>query len=211
MSSAIDFRDIIFDFDGTLANTKKGVKNSVKFALKSIGIKKYKITNDVIGPTPFFVYKNMFGLDESMAKKAVFYHRKYSVEKAYRTARIYPGVKKTLIKLKKANVRLHIASLKKESVIYKILQKNRIMNYFDSIVGITDNETATKTDLLNSFIKSNCITNRALYVGDTNADFLSSKEVGLEFCFAKYGFGQLDSTPKYSINHFSNILDILSF
>jgi len=203
-----NIKNIIFDFDGTLANTSQGVKESVAFALDSLHIIHSSIGDDVIGPSPFYLYNKVFNLDNDIAKQAVILHRKYSNDEAYKTAIIYDGVQCCLQYLKKRGIKLFIVSLKKESVINKILIKNNLHDYFDKIVGITIDETLSKIDLLKS-VKKLIDFNESIYVGDTEQDYNCCKQINLRFCFAKYGFGRVNKKCFYTIDTFSDILGLI--
>ena len=54
------------------------------------------------------------------------------------------------------------------------------------------------------FIVSNC---QAGYVGDTLGDFNATKDAGIPFVFASYGFGQV-SSPDYTIQCPGDLLNI---
>ena len=51
--------------------------------------------------------------------------------------------------------------------------------------------------------------NNAVYVGDIQRDLDASREAGLKFIHAAYGFGETDS-PDAVINNFSELLDLLA-
>ena len=70
--------NLIFDFDGTLADTSEGVKASVLYALDFLSIAHNPIDNSVVGPSPFYLYKEIFKLDDDAANKAVSLHRFYN-------------------------------------------------------------------------------------------------------------------------------------
>ena len=202
------YLSIIFDFDGTIADTKKSVLESVEFALASVNVMGKVIGDDVIGPSPYYVYHNIFGLDDVTAKKAVDFHRRYSEEKAYQSAELYPNVVESLKVLKQQGLSLHIVSLKKESVLLKILKKFNILELFNSIVGITSNEFVSKKELLESFIEKEQL-NNVIYVGDTQGDYLACKALNIDFCFAKYGFGSILQRPLFVISSFPQIIDVV--
>ena len=56
----------------------------------------------------------------------------------------------------------------------------------------------TKSDTIKKVIKDNRLLH-AIYVGDTELDYLSSVDAGINFVYADYGFGTV-SNPQYSIS-----------
>lgn len=200
--------NILFDFDGTLADTAQGVKESVAFALDSLSIAHSPITDDVVGPSPYYLYKTVFKLNENNAKKAVALHRKYSEQEAYKSAKIYDGVLQTLLTLQKCGIKLFIVSLKKESTIKKIISSNGLNSFFQQIIGVNRDETVSKTDLLR-LIGSIIDFKETLYVGDTQADYECCKSIGLGFCFAEYGYGNIDDTCSCKIQSFKELVQLI--
>lgn len=202
------FNNVIFDFDGTLANTSTGVKESVKFALDSLAVPHSAIDDSVIGPSPLYLYSKIFALDSQIAERAALLHRKYSEEEAYKTAEMYKGVPECLAQLKKQGINLFIVSLKKETVIKKILSINKLDHFFTRIIGVGFDETMSKTDLLR-VLKNSINFKKALYVGDTQQDFECCKSVGLDFCFANYGFGHITEDCSYRIDFIYELLQLV--
>lgn len=204
-----EIHNLIFDFDGTLADTSEGVKASVLYALDSLSIAHSSVDNSVVGPSPYFLYKEIFKLDDNIANQAVFFHRFYSENEAYKTASIYDGVRETLIAAHNKGIKLFVVSLKKESVINLILEKEDIKYLFDAIIGVSENEKVSKNDLLNQ-LKKNIDFSESVYIGDTIYDYNCCQQFNLRFCFAKYGFGSLDKECFYEINSFNDILNMIN-
>jgi phosphoglycolate phosphatase-like HAD superfamily hydrolase len=75
-----------------------------------------------------------------------------------------------------------------------------------------ERKSLTKPLLLEKIVsrygKSSC-----LYIGDTSLDYAACCEVGIDFCFAEYGFGFLKADEvkkiKFSIKKFSDLTGIL--
>lgn len=201
------FDNVIFDFDGTLANTAKGVMEAVRFALDSLSISNVVVDDSVVGPSPFHLYNKFYELNLETAKKAVILHREYGEKEGYKSATIYKDVPKSLLQLKESGIKLYIVSLKKKSVIDKILKNNELDKLFAKIIGISDDETVSKQDLLTKLAGAFDFT-KTLYVGDTYQDYECCKTIGMPFCFANYGFGHLSEKCEYRINAFRDLIQI---
>ena len=75
------YENIIFDFDGTVANTGEGVLNSVRYALKNAGaeIPCDEVLVGFIGPTLYRSFIDITGLTSEQAYKAIDDYRSYYV------------------------------------------------------------------------------------------------------------------------------------
>lgn len=189
------YQYLIFDLDGTLANTSKGIFCSINYALKKIKAKNVLFEKQLIGPSPKTIYFNYFKLSENLANKAVFFHRDYNDKYGYKKSQLYSSEIKVLKKLSR-NYKLGIVTLKKETTAKKLLKFHKIDTFFCFVYGITDNESVTKSSLLNKAINEQKI-KRCIYIGDTQSDYDAAKKLGIDFCFVSYGFGDL----KNSSNH----------
>ena len=80
-----DYKVIVFDLDGTLLNTSKGIFNSVRYAAQQLGLKQleeYELKK-FVGPPPTESYRKVYNLSEEQAKQAASLHRKYGLEKLF--------------------------------------------------------------------------------------------------------------------------------
>ena len=89
---------IIFDFDGTLADSSEGILDAHKYTIKKLGLPKF--TNEelrnVIGGNLLEIYVNKFGLSTEVAKEAVSIYRERYSEVGIKKAELYPECKNML-------------------------------------------------------------------------------------------------------------------
>src|ERR1051326_4915477 len=186
------YKLIIFDFDGTLADSSPVILPAFKETFKKFGIKetnsqKLKAT---IGHTLIGIYKNTYGLKGKQLAQALIYHRQM-VFKRRKSYRLYPGVRQTLLTLKKSGVLLAIATTRLNKVA-KTLPKMLNIDFFDHIEGMTNKQVSSdKQILLKKIVKrySNIPKSQILIVGDRNVDILAAKKTGAHSAAALYGFG----------------------
>lgn len=200
---------IIFDLDGTLLDTSLGIFASVRFAEKQMGllpIDKSKLPL-FIGPPPKEMYSKIYGLTEDEALKAVAFHREYGLKKAIYDAHIYEGIPDVLIALRKNEYKLAVATLKKQAIAELILENFDLTQYFDSIVGMNNEETISKKDTIELAIKNTDSLN-AIMVGDSEYDYVGASAAGIGFVGVLYGFG-FDRNVKYNFPVVNNPLEIL--
>lgn len=117
---------------------------------------------------------------------------------------VYSGMRETLAKLSE-KYPLFIVSNCQAGYIEVFLQATGLGKYFQDHLCPGDTGVA-KAENIKEIVRRNNLKD-AVYVGDTMGDYRATKEAGLPFIFASYGFGEV-STPDYTINQ---PLDLLKF
>lgn len=184
---------VIFDLDGTLLDTSPGIFASVRYAEAMLNLTCLddNVLKQFVGPPPKMVYKKLYNLSDEQAMKATFYHRKFGIERGYLMANLYNGISTLLFKLKSRHVKLAVGTLKKQKAAEMVLKNFGIESYFDMILGMDDNETLTKDNIITTLYASLKAKN-AVMVGDTIYDALGAEKCGIDFIGVKYGFGFKD-------------------
>jgi phosphoglycolate phosphatase len=207
-----NYKVIIFDLDGTLADTSEGIINSVLYACEKLDLKTEGINlKRFIGPAPMRMYMETFNLSLDKARMATKYHRFFNNEKGFLKSKKYPKEISTLRYLSK-KYDLGVVTLKNSETTKKLLEYLNINSFFKFSYGMDEKESLTKPLLLEKIVarygKRSC-----LYIGDTSLDYIACCEVGIDFCFAEYGFGFLKADEvkkiKFSIKKISNLKSIL--
>ena len=116
---------IIFDFDGTIADTSSGIIDSHKYTLLKMG---KELPNDdslrnLIGGNLLQIYQNFFGLDKNTAIEAIRIYRNRYSEKGIHLAVLYPKFKEMLEILKKNGFLIGVATLKSEKFAILMLKE----------------------------------------------------------------------------------------
>ena len=182
---------IIFDLDGTLLDTSKGIFNSVRYAEKEMGftpIPDEKL-KEFVGPPPKAMYKQVYNVDEDIALKAAQMHREYGKTKAIYEAEVYPGIEELLCKVKEKEYKLAVATLKSQEIAEIVLEYYGLRKYFDAVIGMDVKETLTKSQTIHMAIKSTESSQNALMVGDSIYDYEGAMEAQVDFVGVLYGFG----------------------
>ena len=183
---------VIFDFDGTIADTSPGILDSHKYALKAMGrtVPPEAELRKVIGGNLLKIYIEKFGFEEEQAREAVRIYRERYAEVGIHIATLYPGFKEMLEELKQAGYKIGIATLKAESFAKIMVQEMGIAEYFDEICGMDPNDGLDKAGLiLKCCDLCSCDKKDAILVGDSNNDLLGSQQAGVNFVGVTYGFG----------------------
>jgi phosphoglycolate phosphatase len=142
---------VIFDMDGTLADTSLGILNCHKYANVSMG--RIEPTDEdlagIIGGPLLKTYIERFKFSEDDAKKAVENYRARYAEKGVFEAELYEGMAETLKELKQKGYKLAVATLKAEVFAKQMLQNMGVADLFDVIHGVDMKDSITKSGLIN--------------------------------------------------------------
>ena len=209
------YKTVLFDLDGTLLDTSKGILGAVKYAQQQMNLPSLTDSRlrEFIGPPPVESYKRIFGVDEAIAQQAAFFHRKYGSEHGLFEAQHYPGISELLQNLKNSGRFLGVATLKREDTAQKILAHFNLKQYFDVIAGIDTKEQLSKSDIIQAALKEMGQTNAsAVLIGDSQYDAEGAEKAGVSFIGVTYGFGFSDAkdiSPYASADSPSQLLALL--
>lgn len=209
------YKTVIFDLDGTIADTSIGIVQCVEHTIKELGLPEIKLESKLnfVGPPLLESFQRECLLSEQQARQAVSIYRKRYENEGLFEAEIYTGIKDVLAKLNKENFKIGIATLKREDFAKKMMQHFNLYHYFNSIVGIDNNDLRTKADTIRicmSQITTNA-SDQVLMVGDSKYDFSGASEVNIDFCGVTYGFGfnKESVMGKHKIDTPIELLDII--
>lgn len=182
---------VIFDMDGTLADTSEGIFNSIKYTQKMMNLP--SITEEQmyshVGPPMEESYHRNFGLTGEKLQQAVKYHKEYAMQKGYRELKVYDGIPELLDNLHKQEILTAVATLKAQSTAEKIVSEY-FPYKFDLIVGARQEQPMTKSEMLLYCLKELSVNkNDAVLVGDSIYDLHGAEQAGIDFIAVTYGFG----------------------
>ena len=194
-------KNILFDLDGTISNSKEGITKCVQYALQSFDIYEENLSKleSFIGPPLVDSFMKYYNFSETKAKEATKKYRQRYSEIGVHEAEIYPNVEECLIELKNRNFFIGLASSKPEDFCKTVLKDFNIIQYFDDIVGATlDGKISSKKDVLEEvFSRNNNLKKEdSLLIGDTIYDILGAKYIGIPCIGVSYGFGKVEEMKK---------------
>ena len=187
---------VVFDLDGTLADTSPGIVNSHRYAHKMMGRPEPPLgeLRSVIGGPLLQIYRDRFGFSEVDARRALTFYRSYYAEKGIYEATLYPGILETLQQLRSLGVQLSVATLKAERFVGMLLHYLGILDFFSVVHGMDDNDTRTKMQMIQMCLEYTHVPpQRAVLVGDSIHDLSGARACGVSFLGVTYGF---DFTPE---------------
>ena len=175
------FDGIIFDVDGTLAETHELIFASFNHVAEKYLNK--RLTNEEIvalfGPTEDVILKEWMKDDYESARKDYFefYESKHS-----EMAEIFPGLREAVSIIKEHNIPLGIFTGKGRDSAEITLKSIGLYDQFDMILSGDDvDEHKPSPDGINRFIKQyNLKPERVLMVGDAIHDVMASESAGVK-------------------------------
>ncbi|MBN2482029.1 MAG: HAD hydrolase-like protein [Bacteroidales bacterium] len=195
--TAASYDHIIFDLDGTLSDSRKGIFNATVYMTEQLGMDKPSAGqfSELIGPPLQQGLKQVFKLDDKKIDFAVQSFRKYYSETGIFENELYPGIFQLLDNLMKAGKSLYIATSKLEIYAKRVLQYFNIHNFFLDVAGADYNGFAGgKETLILTLFRRNGIRNpdRVVLVGDSKYDIQASNALGIDSVGVTYGFSPHD-------------------
>lgn len=207
---------VIFDFDGTLIDSKVDIVNSVSLMLAELGLPKRdeqeiesfigkgvrQLIIDSVGE------RHISRLDEGIKIYKDIYRRHM-----FDTTVLYPGVKEVLERIR--HKKTVIMSNKSEEFIKLLTDKFGITKYFIRISG-GDNENCRKPSpcpVLKLLKEFRFEPKKAIMAGDSGLDIISGRDVGIITCGVTYGIGKkeeiLAAKPDFVIDDIKKLIDIV--
>ena len=194
---------IIFDFDGTLVDSKKAIYECFQKITKHIAPERESYAkNLLIGPPLRDTASEILGpehqdlLDEFVQSFITMHD-----EQVIGHTRPYPDVIKVLEKLHSKNIPMAVATNKRLAPTQKLMDHFGWNEYFSSIeCSDSQSEMRNKDAMIQDIINQNQIFQGSFFVGDTVNDGLSANLNQLPFIKACYGYGNDQDWSKVTIH-----------
>ncbi|MEI6580374.1 MAG: HAD-IA family hydrolase [Eubacteriales bacterium] len=185
---------VLFDFDGTVADTGKEIFNGVYHVLDAFGIEPPEADKlrYFIGPPLHDSFKTVLGFDDEACDAAIIKYREYYSVKGILELALYDGMEELFRKLKAENIKVGIASSKPEVFLQRIAENLQITELFDVICGSdfsyihTDKTKIVLRAIENLNLPANA---KVLMVGDRSFDIKGAKGAGVDRAGVLFGYG----------------------
>ena len=210
------YRLIVFDFDGTLADSEQSIMEAMRLVARDFGLSEIDpaIVRRGIGLPLQRTIEMGLGLEADDAAGAVERYRKYYKEIAFDTTRLFPEVKDTLELLQREYL-LAIASSKSRQGLLSMMQHLGIFEHFASIAGAQDVQRGKPApDMVQlSLARLAVPAERCLVVGDTVFDIEMGQRASADTCAVTYGNHSAEElrrvNPTWLIDSFEHLLSCL--
>jgi phosphoglycolate phosphatase len=184
---------VVFDFDGTLVDSARGILTGMALALQSHGLAtKVPLEPGIIGPPLLQTLRLISGLedDAALAALATEFKRCYDGG-GYRDTDPYPGVATALQRLHEQGIPLYLATNKRGTPTRLILDHLGWTPLFSAVYCLDEcADCADKAAMLGRLLRSCALRARdVLYVGDTDGDARAAAANGMSYVHVAWGYG----------------------
>ncbi|MBN2067407.1 MAG: HAD family hydrolase [Candidatus Diapherotrites archaeon] len=181
----MDTKLLIFDFDGTLADSHKGNFETINYTLGRVGCK--KISRSLFETLAGMPLEKQFETTLPKGKKGVVekacrIYREQYLKTCVKKTVLFPQVKETLQFLKFKGVKMAVVTTKRTALVSMLLKALDISNFFDFVVGSDMvSEAKPSPEGINLAIKKlNANREFTAIVGDSKFDMLAGKNAGIK-------------------------------
>lgn len=194
---AAGYSAIVFDLDGTIADTAIDIREALVSALASEGLPPVDLASVrlMIGGGPELLVEralHRLGMTTTLdlvARLTGAFHREYA-RQGNRLSHLFNGVESTLRQLHAAGIRTGICSNKPDDLCRMLARNLGIDHYIDEIVGSTD-DTPKKPDpapLIRTIERLGVGRDDTLYIGDSVTDVSTARAAGVTVMLVNYGY-----------------------
>ena len=188
-------RLIIFDFDGTLGDTRRNIVTTMQMAIKELQLPERTESEcaATIGLPLARCFRALFPdiQEELIPRCAETYRRIFNENLQKITPEAFPDVVKTLKILKEKGFLLTIASSRSRKSLIELTHNMGIADYISYLIGADDvKEAKPKPEpVLKTLAAMHYTANETLVVGDMVVDILMGANAGAKTCGVTWGNG----------------------
>lgn len=208
------YTTFLFDLDGTVTDPKKGIVNSVLYALEKVGIEELHVSelDSFIGPPIQQSFVERYNMNEGEVERAVFYFREYLKQRGLLENSVYGGIPNLLKQLKDTGNRLFIATSKPTIFARQVIEHFQLTNYFEDIIGSNLNGTRIKKEeIIAHILQQNEGLNKeeVVMIGDRKHDIIGANHNGIASIGVLYGYGSENELIEVSATHIAKDIEEL--
>lgn len=189
-TSHLPYDAVIFDFDGTLADTREKIIEVAKQVLPSFGLTpdRFKDIPQLIGPAFPQAFTIVFGYSPEEAEKITSAYRAIYTQIGSDAWPLFDGMHELLSALHEKGIVVSAASSKRDDLLRRALKDNDVYQYFTYPEGKLDDSDAPKAKTLAHVLERIGVSPvRAVMVGDRNYDIEAAKACGIDSIGVYYG------------------------
>ncbi len=210
------YRLLVFDFDGTLADSESSIMEALRLAAQDLGvpeIDRARAKRSIGLPLRQTIEMGM-GLGSDKVPEAVDLYRKHYNDVAFGTTTLFPGVKETL-NLLRQDYTLAVASSKSRQGLEAMMKHLGIYELFSVIAGAQDVQQGKPAPdmVLLALERLDIPAQNCLVVGDTVYDIEMGRRARTDTCGVTYGNNSADELrrlePTFLIDSFPRVLSCL--
>ena len=196
-----DYEVLLFDLDGTIIDSLKGILNSINYTFRKLGIKELRREDllPFIGPPIVYTLQMYYGMSEEDANNAMKLYHEYYKEKGWKEFSVYKDVDFLIKELKKSGKKIGLATNKPRYYAIQILEYIGIDIFFDYIGGSNlDKGIINKKLVIEDCLENLNIDNKqkVVMIGDRHFDVDGATQAGIDTIGITYGYGDAEELEK---------------
>ncbi|BCW40565.1 5'-nucleotidase [Arthrobacter sp. StoSoilB3] len=200
---------VIFDLDGTLVDPAGGITGGISLALQEMGlpVPEEAVLNSMVGPKLSDSLLHLAGVPGELVDEIIHRYRRHYKETGIGQSRLYPGVFDLLEFFAESGRPVAVATQKPQSIARLVLDHHRIADFFLSIRGAADDESAKantapgKVAIVGAAL-ADLHSQPAVMVGDRHQDVAGAMANGLDCIGVSWGFapdGELEEAGAVAV------------
>ena len=210
---------VLFDLDGTLADTAADVHNSMNLLRKEMGMPAISIAQakKSIGPGPDLFVRCLTDYREELdLREMIRRFREIYFNNLLNTTQLFSGIHEVLKELFDRDISLMVVTNKPGRFARRIVEELDVAPYFDEVISADDvkRRKPAPEPIIKAMELAGISPDKTLMVGDTEYDIRSANNAGVDVCAAGFGYSPeetlRDLKPTYFVDHPLEILSIWS-
>lgn len=212
---------VIFDLDGTLADTKRDLAAATNHTMQALGLPLHapeKIASFVGGGLTLLLQRALgpeLAKDPQLVEKAASIFKPWYREHMLDETRPYEGIDSVLDRLRDAGVKMSVATNKPRMFTAGIVEALFPLR-FDPIVACADDAPRKPDPTCVAVCRAKhpqVAQERILFVGDSVVDVDTARNAGVDALSVTWGFQPreqlLEAKPRWIRDHVPEILDVV--
>jgi len=216
VATALRYRAVLFDLDGTLVDSYDALTEAVNFARRQHALPELSGARirECVGDGLETLLQRAFDTVDVPASVTGAFESRYD-EICCQESKVLADVEATLAELHDAGVLMAVCTNKPTTFSKKILDFLELAPYFRAIVG-PDLAGARKPQaqhVLHTLAATSCAPGEALFVGDMPIDVRAARNSGIDVAVVATGSSSSDAlraaAPDHVLERFSDLLKIV--
>ncbi|MBQ9940119.1 MAG: HAD family hydrolase [Clostridia bacterium] len=217
----MSIKGVVFDLDGTLANTLNDLKDSINMAMNDLGLPEHDIESVVRclnNGMKVFIQRAVpeeLRTEEMLEKVAKSYHHYYSINYMNKTC-FYDGIQEMLSVLKnELGLKLAVISNKDDVYTRKIVETLDKQKTIDVAYGFREGipHKPSPESVFGIMEELGLTPGDTIFVGDSEVDVKTAQNAGLKCIGVLWGFkgkeSFVENKPDYTVDNPQQIVDII--
>ena len=173
---------VVFDWDGTLADSLHGIVSTAREVLLGWGMREEDLGDltRLVGPPFPQAYSMVYGLSDKDAAEVTRRYRELYAKGDVSMWPVFDGVRDLLDRLRLAGKLIAVASSKRHGLVMRQITDNGLVEAFDAIHGKqNDHGDSKEAAILRAMEELGCSAADTVMVGDRHFDVYAAADVGI--------------------------------